>query len=71
MIKMLKKCPVVTKFFEEEIVIDVKFMDGDIVEHMLINSGTSIFLVSLSRLMNYLKEAKVKDSDVKRSCVQW
>ena len=38
MIEMLKKSPVVNQFVKEEILKDIRFVDGEVAQHMLIYS---------------------------------
>ena len=61
---MLKKNPINTKYIEEEIVIDVKFVDSNIGNKMIIDSGAPLSIVSSSWLDKYVKEAKVDKNDL-------
>ena len=69
--ELIKKNPVVTKFVEEEIVINVNYVDKSVVDHMIVDTGAPVSIVSLSWIEKYLRDAKVDDKEVKkRSCAQ-
>ena len=69
--ELIKKSPVVTKFIEEEIVIDIKYVDKSVVDHMIIDSGAPVLIVSSKWLKKYLRDAKVEDEEVKKkSCAR-
>ena len=56
---------------EEEIVIDIKYVNAGAERMMLIDSGAPKFIVSSRWLEGYLRDAKVSDEDVKkRSCAR-
>ena len=65
----IKKSIISPKFVEEEIVIDVKYVENDNeIEHMMvIDSGAPVSLVSSDWLKQYLKEAKVDNKEVKKA----
>ena len=65
--EMMKKVTINTKFVEEEIVIDVKYVEKDIENMMIIDSGAPVSLMSSAWFNNYLKEAKVDDKEVQKS----
>ena len=56
---------------EEEIVIDIKYVNSGAEWMILIDSGTPKSIVSSRWLNGYLRDAKVSDEDVKRtSCAR-
>merc|ERR1712074_505268 len=57
--EMLKKVTINTKFVEEEIFIDVKYVEKDIENTMIIDSDPPVSLMSSTLFDNYIKEAKV------------
>jgi len=65
--EMMKKVTINTKFVEEEIVIDVKYVEKDIENMMIIDSGAPVSLMSSAWFNNYLKEAKVDNEEVQKS----
>ena len=65
--EMMKKVTINTKFVEEEIVIDVKYVEKDIENMMIIDSGAPGSLMSSAWFNNYLKEAKVDNEEVQKS----
>ena len=68
--EMLKKSPINMKFMEEEIVVDVKFVDVRKGTIMTVDSGAPLSLVSLSWLKRYQKENQGDDREMKyRNCV--
>ena len=65
--EMIKKIMTVsTKYVEEEIVIDIKYMEKDVENMMVINSGAPILLVSLAWFERYVKGAKIDEEEVKK-----
>merc|ERR1712105_438809 len=64
---MVKKLTIPTKFVEEEIFIDVKYVEKEIENLMIVDSGAPVSLMSSAWLQNYLKEAKVDLSEIERS----
>merc|ERR1712237_94091 len=56
-----------TKYMEEEIFIDVKYVEKEIENLMIVDSGAPVSLMSSAWLNNYLKEAKVYQSEVEKS----
>ena len=48
MMELIRKNPVKTQFVEEEIIVDVNMVDGMGVDHILIDSGAPVSLVSAS-----------------------
>ena len=65
--ELMKNIPINTKFVEEEIVVDVKYVEKDMKSMMVIDSGAPVSLVSSTWLKNYLKEFKVDNEEVERS----
>ena len=55
-----------TQYVEEEIVIDVKYVNEGQERMMLIDSGVPKSIVSSRWFEGYLKDAKVDEKDVKR-----
>ena len=55
-----------TQYVEEEIVIDVKYVNEGQERVMLIDSGAPKSIVSSRWFEGYLKDAKVDEKDVKR-----
>ena len=56
--EMLKKVTINTQFVEEEIFIDVKYVQKEIDTSMIIDSGAPVSLISSTWLKNYIEEAK-------------
>merc|ERR1712105_60980 len=67
--EMVKKLTtsISTKFVEEEIFIDVKYVEKELENLMIVDSGAPVSLMSSAWLNNYLKEAKIDQSEVERS----
>merc|ERR1712105_201737 len=65
--ELLKKATINTKFMEEEIFIDVKYMEKEIENTMIIDSGAPVSLMSSTWFDNYTKEAKVDNEQIKKS----
>ena len=55
-----------THFVEEEIVIDVKYVNAGVGRMMLIDSGTPKSISCLIWLKGYLRDAKVSKEEVKK-----
>ena len=64
--KMLKEKLIDTQFVEEEIVIDVKYINAGADRIMLIDSGASKSIMSSKLFESYLKDAKVSGEEVKK-----
>ena len=60
-----------TKYVEEEIVIDIKYMEKDVENMMVIDSGAPISLVSLAWFERYVKGAKIDEEEVKKDKSYW
>jgi len=69
--EMMKKITINSKFVEEEIVIDVQYVEKDIENMMMINSGAPVSLVSSDWFKQYVKEAKIDDEEIKKSSSAW
>ena len=67
MSEILKKSTINTKFVEEEIVIDIKYVEKDTENMMVIDSGAPVSLVSSAWFKQYVKEAKIDDEEIKKS----
>ena len=65
--EMMKKLTINPKFVEEEIVIDVKYVEKDTENMLVIESGVPVSLVSSAWFQQYLREAKVDNEEVKKS----
>ena len=65
--EMMKKLTINTQYVEEEIFIDVKYVEKDIENMMIIYSGAPVSLMSSNWFRNYLKEAKVDNEEVQKS----
>ena len=63
---MLKNKLIDTQFVEEEIVIDVKYVNAGADRMMLIDSGAPKSIVSSRWFEGYLRDAKVSEEDVKK-----
>ena len=63
----MKKLTINTQFVEEEIVIDVKYVEKEIENMMVIDSGAPVSLMSSTWFQNYLKESKVDNEEVQKS----
>ena len=59
---MLKKVTINTQYVEEEIFIDVKYVQKELENSMIIDSGAPVSLISSTWLKNYIEEAKVEDT---------
>ena len=56
--EMVKKLTINTQYVEEEIFIDVKYVEKDIKNMMIINSGAPVSLMSSTWFRNYLEGSK-------------
>ena len=67
----LKNKLINTQFVEEEIVIDVKYVNDGTDRMMLIDNGAPKLIVSSRWLNGYLQDAKVSEEDNKKnSCAR-
>ena len=67
--KILEKLTVKTQFVEEELVVDLKFVNAGAPRMMLIDSGAPKSVVSKMWIEGYLQEMKVSKEEVQRkSC---
>ena len=62
--EMLKKVTISAQYVEDEVFIDVKHVQKDMENSMIIDSGAPVSLVSSTWLKNYIKEAKVEDESI-------
>ena len=59
------------KFVEEEIIVDVKFVDTSIGTIMIVESGAPLSIVSSTWLKKYVKENRVDENEIMlRDCVR-
>merc|ERR1712055_910177 len=65
--EMLKKVTINTQYVEEEIFIDGKYVQKEIDNSMIIDSGAPVSLISSTWLTNYIEEAKVETEQVTKS----
>merc|ERR1712237_283242 len=65
--EMLKKVTINTQFVEEEISIDIKYVQKEIDNSMIIDSGAPVSLMSSAWLANYIEEAKVDNEEIVKS----
>merc|ERR1711905_20449 len=65
--EMVKKLTINTKYVEEEIFIDVKYVEKELENLMIVDSGAPVSLMSSAWLKNYMKEAKIYQSEVERT----
>merc|ERR1712074_323033 len=65
--EMLKKVTINTQYVEEEIFIDVKYVQKEIDTSMIIDSGAPVSLISSTWLTNYIEEAKVDNEEISKS----
>merc|ERR1712030_136912 len=65
--EMLKKVTINTQYVEEEIFIDVKYVQKETDNNMIIDSGAPVSLLSTTWLRNYMKEAKVGRESIKQA----
>merc|ERR1712030_10354 len=62
--EMLKKVTISTQYVEEEYCIDIKYVQKEIDNTMIIDSGAPVSLMSSAWLANYIEEAKVDHEDI-------
>ena len=62
--EMMKKMTISTQYVEEEIVINVKYVEKEIENMMVIDSGAPVSLMSSTWFQNYLKESKVDNKEI-------
>ena len=65
-LEMMKKKMVNTQFVEEEIIIDVKYMEKNVDNMMIIDSGAPVSIVSAAWFDEYVKDAKVDNDEIKK-----
>ena len=65
--EMLKKATINTQFVEEEICIDVKYVEKEVNNNMIIDSGAPVSLMSSTWFANYIEEAKVENEQILKS----
>merc|ERR1712074_396073 len=65
--EMLKKVTISTQYVEEEIFIDVKYVQKEIDTTMIIDSGAPVSLISSAWFANYISEAKVDNEEISKS----
>merc|ERR1712074_48942 len=65
--EMLKKVTISTQYVEEEIFIDVKYVQKEIDTTMIIDSGAPVSLISSAWFANYISEAKVDNEEIAKS----
>ena len=60
-----------TQYVEEEIIIDVKYVEKNVDNMMIIDSGAPVSIVSAAWFDAYIKDAKVdNDEIVRKSCAR-
>ena len=64
--EMLKGKFVNTQFVEEEVIVDVKFMNAGAPRMMLIDSGAPKSIVRKDWIEGYMKEIKVGEDDIQK-----
>ena len=65
--EMLKKVTINTQYVEEEYCIDIKYVQKEIDNTMIIDSGAPVSLMSSAWFANYIEEAKVDNGDIAKS----
>merc|ERR1711905_38909 len=65
--EMLKKGMINTQYVEEEIFIDIKYVQKETENSMIIDSGAPVSLISNAWLKNYMEEAKVGDESIRKA----
>merc|ERR1712090_79347 len=65
--EMLKKVTISTQYMEEEYCIDIKYVQKDFDNTMIIDSGAPVSLMSTAWLANYIEESKVDNGDIVKS----
>ena len=61
---MLKKAMTSAQYVEDEVLIDVKYVQKERENSMVIDSGAPVSLVSSTWLKNYIREAEVEDESI-------
>merc|ERR1712090_34556 len=65
--EMLKKVTINTQYVEEEYCIDIKYVQKEFDNTMIIDSGAPVSLMSSTWFDNYIEEAKVDNEDIAKS----
>ena len=65
--EMLKKVTINTQYVEEEIFIDVKYVQKETDNSMIIDSGAPVSLLSSTWLRSYMQEAKVGKESIRQT----
>merc|ERR1712237_300771 len=65
--EMLKKVTISTQYVEEEVFIDIKYVQKEIDNTMIIDSGAPVSLMSSAWFANYTAEAKVDNEEIVKS----
>merc|ERR1712237_38114 len=65
--EMLKKVTISTQYMEEEVFIDIKYVQKEFDNSMIIDSGAPVSLMSSAWLANYVEEAKVDSEEMTKS----
>merc|ERR1711905_37234 len=65
--EMLKKVTINTQFVDEEIFIDVKYVQKETDNSMIIDSGAPVSLLSSTWLRSYMQEAKVSKESIRQA----
>merc|ERR1711905_8676 len=65
--EMLKQVTINTQFVEEEIFIDVKYVQKETDNSMIIDSGAPVSLLSSTLLRSYMQEAKVSKESIRQA----
>jgi len=65
--EMLKKVTISTQYVEEEYFIDIKYVQKEIDNTMIIDSGAPVSLMSSAWFANYIAEAKVDNEEIVKS----
>merc|ERR1712237_112131 len=65
--EMLKKVTISTQYVEEEVFIDIKYVQKEFDNSMIIDSGAPVSLMSSAWLANYVEEAKVDSEEMTKS----
>ena len=64
--EILKNKLISIQFVEEEIMLDVKYVNEGTERMMLIDNGAPKSMVSFTRLEGYLQDAKISQEEIKR-----
>merc|ERR1712090_11523 len=65
--EMLKQVTINTQYVEEEYCIDIKYVQKDFDNTMIIDSGAPVSLISTAWLANYIEESKVDNGEIVRT----